>query len=63
LYLNEVITYQTNFTARAIIIGKNERLDDKKSPVDFCLTRNKPKEMLKNNEITYFGSLFLIPSM
>jgi hypothetical protein len=37
------LTYHKNFTARAIIItGKNEknrRLDDKKSPVDFSLTR------------------------
>jgi hypothetical protein len=36
--LDEVNFNHTNFTARAIIIGKNEtnkRLDDKKSPVDF----------------------------
>jgi hypothetical protein len=44
------LTYHTNFTARAIIIGKNERkkrLDDKKHPVNFSLTRNEPKEKLK----------------
>jgi hypothetical protein len=55
------LTSHTNFTAREIIIGKNEknkRLDDKKSPVDICLTRNEPKEKPKNNEITYFRSLF-----
>jgi hypothetical protein len=44
------LTYHKNFTARAIIIGQNEkknnkRLDDKKSPLDFSLTRNEPKEM------------------
>jgi hypothetical protein len=42
--------YHTNFTARANIIGnneKNKRLDDKKPPVDFSLTRNEPKEKLK----------------
>jgi hypothetical protein len=40
----------TKFTARAIIIGKNEkskRLDAKQSSVDFSLTRNEPKENLK----------------
>jgi hypothetical protein len=34
--VTRLLTYQTNFAARAIIIGKNEknnRLDDKKSPV------------------------------
>jgi hypothetical protein len=44
------LTYHTSFMARAIIIGKNEknkRLDDKKYPVDFSLTRNEPKEKLK----------------
>jgi hypothetical protein len=50
----------TNFTAKAIIIGKNDknkRLDDKKSPVDFGLTRNEQKEKLKkqwNNIFSIF---------
>jgi hypothetical protein len=41
------LTYHTIFTAMAIIIGKNEknkRLDDKKSPVDFSLTRNDERK-------------------
>jgi hypothetical protein len=41
------VTYHTHFTARAISIGQNEknkRLVDKKSPVDFRLTRNEQRK-------------------
>jgi hypothetical protein len=57
------LTYHTNFTARrAIIIGKNEknkRLGDKKSPVDFGLSRNELGKAEKISEITYIFLIFI----
>jgi ribosomal protein L23 len=41
---------------------KNKRLDDKKSPVEFSLTRNEHKEKLKKT-VKYIFGLYSIPSM